>query len=238
VAGLADPGSSLPGGARRTVAWAGTLSLLAGAFLVTGTVAANRPTPGAVEAARLPTPPSRRALVFVHGSWSSRVAARLAAAGMRRDSIETALRRNALCAVDRYARWREDPSGGPPALDVEPLPGVPVRLEPRLLSPGNVALVDTLSAADAACRREAAADRLGVFELEPLLWRAPPLEGEELVVARDLGPEANAAVRAAFPAHDAWMLVAGPENGAARVTSYEEGVALLWGASGTAGLTR
>src|SRR5690606_30868882 len=57
-------------------------------------------------------------LVFVHGGWSARLAARLAATGMRLDSIETALRQNTTCAVQRFTDARER-GGAQPALDFD-----------------------------------------------------------------------------------------------------------------------
>lgn len=173
-------------------------------------------------------------LVFVHGSWASRVAARLSGAGMRRDSIETALRRNDLCAVDLYARWRSLDGSRlpPPALDLRAAPGSPPELEARLLSPGNFARFAPDGPRDAACAREAAADRLGVIELEPLLWRAPPLPRAEVVVARDLGPVRNAELRGAFDGR--WLVyVEGAATGGPVLLDYDAGMELLWrGAAG------
>jgi hypothetical protein len=149
---------------------------------------------------------------------------------MRRDSVETALRRNDLCAVERYARWRESEAlGASPLLDLEPRPGRPPGLAPVTLSPGNEALVREGAPFDEICRREAASDRLGALELEPLIWQAPPLEGEALVVARDLGPTANEAVRAAFPGHRVFGALAGEGGAPTRVLPYAEMMRMLWG---------
>ena len=182
----------------------------------------------------LPTPPTAEAAVFVHGSWASRIAARLAATGMRRDSIETALRRNDICAVDRYARWRQDREGAStaPPLDFESLPGTPPTLEMAELSPGNRVRVDPRLAFDARCRREAGADRFGVLELEHLAWRYPPLEGRTVVVARDLGPAGNLPTLQALD-RPAYLLLAGEET---VLMEYARGMELLWGgAAGEAG---
>ncbi len=58
-----------------------------------------RQRPLAPAAARAAAEP---ALVFVHGGWTSRLAMRLAAGGMRLDSVETVLRRNPTCDVQAY----------------------------------------------------------------------------------------------------------------------------------------
>jgi len=221
---------------RGAAAWC-LASLFAGSLLLgpAAVRAAARPD------ARVPLPEvpglvaSERTVVFVHGSWASRVAARLAATGMRRDSIETGLRRNALCSVDRYARWRSGGSSGPPPpVDWEPRPGTPETLEIRLLGPGNPARFDARVPDDAACAREAAADRFGALDLEPLLWRFPPRDEAAVVVARDLGPLANARVMRALPGHA--LVYIHPETGPGTLMEYEEGMELIW--RGAAGAVR
>jgi hypothetical protein len=214
---------------RRAAGWVAALSLGAAPFLAVGRAEAYRPTPEATAAARLPEPETRPALVFVHGSWSSRSAARLVGAGMRRDSVESALRRNDVCEVDAYARWRTgERTGSPPVLDLERLPGLAPGLELRTLSPGNRVPVRPGAPADDACLREARSDRLGTLELEPLLWRAPPLSGDPVVMARDLGPAQNARTAAAFRGYHRYVAVDGGA-GAPRILDYRDGMQLLWG---------
>ena len=85
---------------------------------------------------------------------------------------------------------------------VEVAPGVFARIDPQVLP-------------DAECRREAAADRRGTVELEPLLWQTP-IEGLEVdgpLLFRDLGPEVNARVMARHPERTAWMLRSPGEGG-------------------------
>lgn len=169
-------------------------------------------------------------VVFVHGSWASRVGARLAAEGMRRDSIETALRRNDLCLVDRYARWRAAPDGPAPTLDFEPRPGTPPDLRAMTLSPGNVIRVSPTTAPDAACRREARSDRLGTLELEAVAWRSPHLTGGAVALARDLGPGANLRL---FGQDTGNALVwVDRSEGEPLLLPYVEGMQLLWGGAG------
>ena len=175
-----------------------------------------------------PAPPETPAVVFAHGSWASRVSARLAATGMRRDSIETALRRNDVCAVDRYARWRSGAAEAPaPSLDFEPRPGTPPHLVPRRLSPANLVRVDPAAPHDVACAREARSDRLGAVELELLAWRLPPVHGARVRVARDLGPAANLRTLQAVGGV-AYVLV-DREEGGPILLEYDEGMELLWG---------
>ncbi len=237
VAALAREGTGLASPFRRAVAWAAALSLLGGVLLVHGRAESYATTPAERKAATLPDPPAgEAALVFVHGSWASRIAARLEAMGMRRDSVETALRRNDICEVDAYARWRAQGARPPaPTLSFQRLPGSPPDLEQRALSPGNVVLVAPGRKPDAECIRQARSDRFGTIEMEPLLWQAPPFRGAHLVLARDLGPETNAAVRDSFPGLTPWVYVdAGPDRGP-RLLPYAQGMRLLWGDSGAAG---
>lgn len=172
-------------------------------------------------------------VVFAHGSWASRVAARLVATGMRRDSVETALRRNDLCAVTSYASRGADraPLDGPrapPRLDFEPLPGSPADLRTVVLSPGNTALLEGGSLEDPRCRREAHADRFGTVELEEVLRHFPPMSTNHgPVVARDLGPAHNARVLAEL-GRRGYLLLSSP-SGPPRLLDYAEGMELLWG---------
>ena len=174
-----------------------------------------------------------RALVLVHGSWSSRTANRLVATGMRRDSIETALRRNDACTVHQYAQWRSGPMDTPsPALNLQPLPGFASELEPRALSPGNVVRIDPSRVPDLSCAREAASDRFGVLELELLSWQAPPLPERDIVFARDLGPAENLSLLMSTTRTPWIYLDAGPDRGM-MLLPYDDGIELLWrGAAG------
>src|SRR4029453_7381279 len=55
---------------------------------------------------RLTLPPaSRPSLVFVHGGWSTRIAMRLTAPGMRGDSLEAAISLNPTCGANPFPRW-------------------------------------------------------------------------------------------------------------------------------------
>ena len=229
-------GNGLPQRIRSVAAWSVLLTVLGGGILIPGVLIARGANVGSAPDIELP-PPGVPAIVFVHGSWSSRIASRLAATGMRRDSIETALRRNGICAVNRYARWRADPSpqagSEAPQLELSALPGSPLTLEPRLLSPGNVIRVDSAVPFDATCSREARADRFGAIELESLIWRFPPLSGRTVFVARDLGPTTNLTVRRTL-ARRAFVLIDGLEGDTPRLLEFDEGMELLWGGAASA----
>ena len=66
--------------------------------------------------------------------------------------------------------------------------------------------------------------------MEPLLWKAPPLAGARIVVARDLGPAADARTLLALPGATPWVL-----TDAGSIVPYAEGMEMLWG--GAAGVS-
>jgi len=220
---------------RRWTSYAVSVAGIGALVLIPGALASATRSSESLAYTAIPNPSvDGPALVFVHGSWPSRVVARLSAAGMRRDSVETALRRNDICTVDRYARWREDDSAirgvVPPTLDLEALPGSPPHLRRTRLSLGNEVWTEAGAYRDELCTREARADRQGVVELEPLLWQAPPLPGREVIVARDMGLEVNAQVRAALgdPPTFVYAPVGGGET-PPLLMDYAEAMELLWG---------
>ena len=222
-------GKTTSGLAPRVVGWVAVLCLAAAPALAWERGAAYRTGPDLADSEALPHPALRPALVFAHGSWSTRNAARLVATGMRRDSVETALRRNSACQVDAYARWRAGgATGAPPPLELEAQPGLDPGLRLQELSPGNRVPVDPREPLPEGCLREAMSDRLGTVELEPLLWQAPPLPGGSLVVARDLGPTTNAGVLNSLAGYHPYVLLDGGPGRAPRLLEYREGMELLW----------
>jgi hypothetical protein len=219
---------------RHTSAWALAVAAVGALVLIPSVVASSGRSAESLAYAALPASATDRpALVFVHGSWPSRVVARLSAAGMRRDSIETALRRNDICAVDRYARWRasdaSDRAAPPPALDLRPLPGTPLELRRTRVSPGNEVWTDPGAPLDEPCALNARADRRGAVDLEPLLWQAPPLPGRHVIVARDMGPEVNARVLAGVGERSAFVWAPTDAGGPPVLMGYDEGMRMLWG---------
>lgn len=80
------------------------------------------------------------------------------------------------------------------------------------------------------CRREAAADRLGLMGLTSYVWRGdlPGLGGAGVLWTRDLGPEANARLIEATPGRTPLFVL--PDSASAGlVVPYEMGVTALWG---------
>ncbi len=172
-------------------------------------------------------PPSTEApgVVFVHGSWAGREAARLEAAGMRRDSVGAALRRNDLCRVHEYARARRE--GRPlPDLDFEMLPGSPPSLSTLEVSAGNLARIDASTRLTPDCTREARADQYGTIELAPVLAATAPFADDaRTVYLRDLGPAQNETALRHFEGREAWLWIADR----AQLEPYDEGMRRLWG---------
>ncbi len=218
------------GGILRT----GLLASLAGALLLNLPARLSSVAVGADRLAQLPTAQATAALpdsavVFVHGSWASRVAGRLAQAGIRADWIETVLRRNDLCQVDQVARGliqtsgRSDRSQLMDPLDWTPRPGTPTELQMVEIGPGNRVRMATPPRAMAeSCQQEIRADRMGSLELEAMRWR---LSDRGTVWLRDLGPEFNPVIPGA-------QLLMSTETGARpEFVDYAIGIELLWNAA-------
>ena len=207
--------------------WVVVLALFGGLVLTPGVVRSHVSLSTGAVSAILPSTAGASSIVFVHGSWGSRISARLLSDGMRRDSIETALRRNDICSVDEYAKGRaQGLTESPSPLDFNASPGTPDSLERRELSPGNVIRVSGSRALTPSCLREARADRLGVIELEPLLWQAPPGPDRRMVVARDLGPVHNAGLISVLR-RTPYLYV--DFDGEPRLMDYAAGMELIWG---------
>ena len=187
-----------------------------------------RQRPLAPAAARAAAEP---ALVFVHGGWTSRLAMRLAAGGMRLDSVETVLRRNPTCDVQAYVDASR--SGRmPPPLDFSPRPGGLPSVE---LSPGNRIRVADATPLSGACAVEARADRLGVIDVSPLVWRGdlPENGGTGTLFVRDLGPADNAMMVERFPERRAYVLMMTGGNASPRLVPYGEAMKRIWESAGS-----
>ena len=183
-----------------------------------------------------PTHPDS-ALVFVHGAWSGRVFGRLAAAGLPMHSLETLLRRNDLCtiqqqldAVDaapaRLALDFERLPTPPHLVEAQPFPGNRIPLHrARFDSQGQVTL-------PAECREEALADRSGIVDVAPLLWRGalpgPRLEGGGTLHVRDMGPTRNRRLLERYPERTPYLLVRDRPLGRPLLLSYDEGIRRIW----------
>lgn len=171
-------------------------------------------------------------IVFVHDGWRGRVAMQLAAAGMRLDSVELAIRLNPTCEAQALADavavgdWQRR--------DVL-LAGMDFRARGRglpdlaELAPGN-RIVPGLGGGDAAaCARQAHSDRFGTIDIAPLLWQAalPGSPDRRPLVVRDLGPVLNERVLSANPRRTPFLLVA-DGAGRPRLHEYTQGMDLLW----------
>ena len=173
--------------------------------------------------------PVNQGIIFVHGGWEERIGMRLAAAGMRLDSVEAALRQNETCAVHQFALASAAQRAQLPGLDFEPrATDLPRRV---LAGPGSPMRAST--ALTQSCTREAYADRFGVLDLGPLLLHAAlpahPLSRGARVIVRDLGPELNAELLANAGPHTAWLLTADARNDRVLLEPYAAGMARIWG---------
>ena len=179
---------------------------------------------------RVPETPER-ALVFVHGGWTSRLAARLAAAGMRLDSVESALRQNSTCAVHEFTLAYER-KGTLPPLDFEPRAS---SLPPEVqISEGNRIRVQPGERATPSCTLEINADRAGVVDVTPLIWQGAltnPATDARPIFVRDLGPDRNRELLASHV--DRVPLLYGPADPeiTPRLWPYDGAIRALWGAA-------
>jgi len=218
---------ALPYSPRVFVATAFGVALLTGVFAMGPLrLASYTQRPAALSAAAGAQGP---AVVFVHGGWTARLSMRLAAAGMRLDSVETALRQNPTCAVQAYADARDANRLALPGLDFVPRAHAhPPSLE---ISPGNRIRVMDGERLEGRCAQEVAADRLGTIDVSPLVWRGdlPGLGGDGTMFVRDLGPEVNARLLAAEPHRRAYVLLTPSPAARPELATYEQGMALLWG---------
>ena len=177
------------------------------------------------------------ALVFVHGFWTERVSATLqGAGGMRQDSVTAAMRRNATCELHAYARLREarvrhGRDVGPlPGLDFAFSAGAPRGIERRTLPGGGTIRVRGDVTLGPDCLRELHADRFGAVALAPLVWQGdlPGDEDGRSMFVRDLGPEKNEQIRAAFPERRSYVYGPFAEGSPPRVVPYDEAMEILW----------
>jgi dolichyl-phosphate-mannose-protein mannosyltransferase len=173
---------------------------------------------------------ARPALIFVHGGWTSRIAMRLAARGMRLDSLEMALTHNPTCDVHHFAEQYPDapPLGAPDRrLDFTLRSGELPRVQ---IAKGNWIRLAEGEGLTPDCMRHAAADTLGVVDVGPLLWQSDlpgsPLHGAMIV--RDMGPTANAALIAAHPDRTPMMFMRRSDDAAPALVPYETALPILW----------
>jgi hypothetical protein len=156
---------------------------------------------------------------------------------MRLDSIETAMRRNDACRLHAYTLAYMASSGSSETLrlaedlDFRLLSDSPPNLRPLVITEGNRVSVDPALGLTPECQREVHADRFGIVSLAPLLWQGdlPGAESGKPMMVRDLGPEANRMLLAAFPRREPFVLALMGEGVRPVLRSYEEGMRVLWG---------
>jgi hypothetical protein len=163
--------------------------------------------------------------VFVHGGWTSRIAMRLAAAGMTLDSVETAIRQNPTCHVQEFldgSRTRADLDFTPRATNLPPVAEI---------SPGNRIRVVPGAVLPTSCQREIVADKRGTLEVATLYWRSdlPGLAGDGVMFVRDLGPAENATFIARYPERRAYVILTRSPETMPELVEYGEGMEMLWG---------
>ena len=169
----------------------------------------------------------RPSLVFVHEDWESRLGARLAALGVRVDSVRAALRNNTTCELERLVSALERSASGTPASAHGP--GTRALRELRMPS-GSTIRTYQGEVLTPECEREAGSDYVGIVALPPLLWQGdlPGLGSRGALYVRDLGPERNARLLARFPQREPAVLVrAGARQ--LRLIPYSRGMKELWG---------
>lgn len=189
---------------------------------------------------RTPLPPApRNSIVFVHSPWETRLVALLAARGIRLDSIETALRQNPTCLVQRHLealQYDTLPFGAPrpaahaglPALNL--VPGSSEHL-PRLEVARNARIrIDSTVPLRPECLRQVQADRFGALDASFLLWLGdlPGLERGAPLLASDLGPEVNRRLMDRYPERAAWMFGYFDGSDSLRLMAYSAASARLW----------
>ena len=231
------PHRPLPGRAD-LVLWSLLVSLVGGGILVTNRAFTYRWSPDTLARITVPSvPEGAPALVFVHGSWSERISARLQASGMRLDSIETALRRNDVCTLHRYSVARSSGALGGAGVDPDPygldfhlVAETPPTLEAVYLTEGNRILRDPRLPVPPECQREARADARGIVSLAPLIWQGdlPGIEEGRPMFVRDLGPEDNRRVLEAFPDRQPFVLMTSVPEAGPELLSYREGMEVIW----------
>lgn len=173
-------------------------------------------------------------LVFVHGSWEARLGARLAALGVREDSIRLTLRSGERCEIHHFLDRVEDeelePGGMAAFLERTGVAGAG-SVEERP-DPGSTSESAPDQARTARCRREAEADAGGVIGLPPLVWRGdlPGLEKGEPMYVRDMGPERNRKLLEAYPSRAPMVLLPDGSGERLELVGYGRGMDRLWDA--------
>lgn len=179
-------------------------------------------------------------VVFIHAAWEVRLMSRLASEGIRLDHVETAMRQNPTCLVQRHLdALRSDgkPFGAARRGTRDQLP--PLDLVPRTfeflprpeIARGARIRLDPDTPFHETCRRQIHPDRFGAIDAPFILWLGdlPGIERGKPLFARDLGPEVNRRLLARYSDRSAWMYGYFAAGDSLRLLPYAEGNALLWG---------
>lgn len=181
---------------------------------------------------RLPPPVTADStLVFVHGSWTSRIAMTLASHGMRLDSVETGMRQNSTCAMEQFVQaYASAPKilAQLPAADFDPHPA---RTVPRVIVPAGYEIRTFRGERPTpSCVRQLRADRFGILDVTPFLWQAgiPGIEGKGALLVQDLGPERNMVMLNRHRGRRPLMYLRPSPDAPPVLRPYGESARLLW----------
>jgi hypothetical protein len=166
------------------------------------------------------------ALVFVHGGWTARIAMKLAARGMRLDSVETALRQNPTCRVHAFADSFASGSKSSVRLDFKRRA---VNLPPVVeITPGNRIRMSRNEPLDSSCAVQVRADQAGVIDVTPFLWQGdlPGGTAAGALFVRDLGPEDNRKLIAAHNTRRPLIML--PDGDSVRLVPYSIAERAIW----------
>jgi hypothetical protein len=178
-----------------------------------------------LEAPRVEEP----ALVFVHGGWTARVGMRLAAHGMRLDSVETALRQNSTCRVHAFADTFA--KGGKAAMQIDFSRRADQLPQVAEITPGNRIRVVANEPFDSACATQINADQAGVIDVTPFVWQGdlPGLPARGPLFVRDMGPAANRRLITEHEGRRAMMLI--PNGDSIALVPYTIAERAIWRAT-------
>jgi hypothetical protein len=172
--------------------------------------------------------PEAGALVFVHDSWESRLAGRMAGVGLRDDQIRSALAIWSTCQLHTQLARLE--SGELPREALESNRNGGSALITRTMPSGSRIRTYDGEMLTNECEGQAASDFRGVSGLPQRSWRGdlPGVERGRPMYVRDLGPAKNEEMLRRYTSREAWVLVSDGPASTARLMPYVEAMALLW----------
>jgi hypothetical protein len=217
---------------RAGVAIAFLLAWLAGVFYL-GPQRLARYGGSFLASARIQVPATAApSLVFVHGGWSTRIATRLTAHGLRGDSLEAVMALNPTCDVQTFANWYASPAtqreGTAPELSFDFGNGTrPQKME---IAQGDEIRYQQNRPLSPSCLAQVASDTLGIIDISPLVWQhdMPGLGGNGAMIVRDMGPAENARLIARHADRVPMMLLRRVKEGPPELVPYGVGLKLLW----------